>query len=147
MISVIALAFVFAFQTQPVLFDKWKPGPVLKAELDRIEQEGREQFARLKDDLSNGRALSIEKFRRDLAILALKAWSFTTRRDEVATVAVVILGTVEPQAIFPRGLDHLPNQLQPGQVYPASALSSRRWQYVGARKFLDLKFAVFRLVE
>ncbi len=128
-------------------FKHFQPGPRLKRELDSLDQSARDLLALYRDGKVDERTLVREKARRDLAAFVLKAWAFSLKRDEVATVAVVLVGSDEFYRVFPRGTAHLPKQLQPNQTVESAPGSDRKWQYVGQREASGFKFAIFRLVE
>lgn len=49
--------------------------------------------------------------------------------------------------IFPRGVDHLPAELEPRQFYPREPLSAEQVQYIGRAEREGFHFALFRLVS
>lgn len=125
-------------------FKAFRPGPNVKAALDGLEQEGRDLLARMRDGQADERTVIRERARRELAAFVIKAWAFTHKRDEVARVAVIILGSSEFYQIFPRGIAHLPKQLTPKSIYPSAPGEQTMWQYVGQRDVAGSRFVVFR---
>jgi hypothetical protein len=145
-----AQSFIDDSMTKPetkAAFKTFKPGPKVQAALNDLEQQGRELLARFRDGQVNEWTLTREKSRRDLAAFTIKAWAFTHHNDEVATVAVIVLGSSEFFQIFPRGSNHLPKQLQPGSVYEAVPGAHILWQFVGQREAAGAKFAIFRRAD
>jgi hypothetical protein len=74
-----------------------------------------------------------------------RAWAAASA--ESTYFEVLELKSSEYRRIFPRGLGHLPAQLSPREIYPATTEEdARRWQYLGTRTWRGFKFAIFRLV-
>lgn len=128
-------------------FKSFQPGPNVKAAIDGLEQEGQNLLARFRDGQIDERTLLRERARRNLAAFTIRAWAFTQKKDEVAQVAVVIIGSSEFFAIFPRGIGHLPKELKPKEVYLSAPGEQTQWQFVGQRKAANATFAIFRRVS
>ena len=121
---------------------KWKPGPVVSKELDRLEQEGRAVYRAFRE----GKLAQLKVIRELARIKAtmeeLREWSFMNRSDEVPNLVIVI--DSEYWQIFPHGMKHLPAGLSPGGVYAATPGGSRSWQFLGERRITGMRLAVFR---
>lgn len=74
------------------------------------------------------------------------AWS--TASAERLMLVLIEMKSSEHKAVFPRGLGHLPDELQPRQVYPVTnELGAQQVQYLGVRRIKGFSFAVFRWIK
>ena len=76
-------------------------------------------------------------------IETLRNWPCSNPGDDVPDLVVIVDADEYPQ-LFPRGMKHLPRQLVPGQTYPATARSSRQWQYLGEQRVTGMRVVIFR---
>lgn len=74
------------------------------------------------------------------------AWSMATA-DPMMLVLVEFKSS-EYRSLFPRGLGHLPDELQPRAIYAVTnELGAAQIQYLGVRRIKGFRFAVFRLIK
>ena len=125
---------------------KWKPGPKVSQELQRLDRDGRQMYSLFRNGKLAQLRLMRELARVKTAMEALKAWSFANHTDEVPRL-VVVVDPDEYLQVFPRGIKHLPADLVAGEVYPATPQGPRQWQYLGDRHVTGMHLTVFRYVS
>jgi hypothetical protein len=74
------------------------------------------------------------------------AWSSAS--TEPLMLVLIELKSSEYKFLFPRGLGHLPAELQPRESYPVTnEMSAQQVQYLGIRQLKGFRFAVFRRIN
>jgi hypothetical protein len=129
--------------------EKWRPGPNLVAELQRLDDLKLELSLsyreRIEADPRVQLELSRELERISVKQLFIRVLAFTSGRDEVPDVVVIQWTKEEAQRVFPRGLAHV-SEIKVGDVVPAEPGGSRRVRYLCAKEGL-WKWAVFERVR
>ena len=74
------------------------------------------------------------------------AWAMAS--SDPLMLVLIEMKSSEHKSLFPRGLGHLPEELQPRQFYPVTnELGAQQVQYFGTRRIKGFRFAVFRRIK
>jgi len=146
-----AKALTEAEQTKLREFEQWHPGPLVIAEMKRLDElEGQwkvsaeESAEKLtKASQERERLLAQRHFTLLLAYAATKA---NPPADYVPALAVVRTKD-ELQRIFPHGTKHCGEPMPAGTVCPASPGDPRSWRYLAKFKWDRWEFFVFEKAQ
>ncbi|PYP89906.1 MAG: hypothetical protein DMF61_01510 [Blastocatellia bacterium AA13] len=122
-----------------------QPGPKVAQELSRLERDARSIYKQFRDGRVSQLTLIREMARLKTTIEVLKDWACRNNSDQIPEL-VVIVDSDDLVQVFPRGMRHISGRLVPGDTYPATALGSRQWQYLGERKVSGMRVNIFRYV-
>jgi hypothetical protein len=125
----------------------WEKQKTFRSEIESLRAEIKqteaalERFARPE--------MTIEKARESVIKQVTEAWKISGTSEELN---LIILDADEKKRvfkseilkIFPEGVKHLPDELQPREIYPTVKNSSEKVQYIGKAEKFDFNFVLFR---
>ena len=81
-----------------------------------------------------------------------RAWKLSGTSEELDLIVLDAddkkrVSRSEILKVFPEGLKHLPDELQPREIYPTTKNGIRRVQYIGKSERFGFKFVLFRLIK